>query len=270
MKKPDPIEFQIPNTNTSITLIHLPVKEKVNGVYQVTGYKPYLEVAQRLIWFCEVANHLILETEIEREWEIVDQDGKPVYLVRFKAVIKNEDGKILRTARKTKSIESEKDYETCETGAVGRVLAYYGFGTQHATQDLAENEEDLADAPTYLKKGTQNESRKVDLVSTGKPTQSDLFKKEGSPAPINKPGNSTLGSNGEMDLPFDQELSNVGKKKFTAGLYVGKTIEEVFKEEIKSNHKWGKARMKDLNEGKDIPEIALNYLDYAEIMGVKF
>ena len=269
IKKPDPIEFTIPDSNTKITLIHLPVKEKINGVYQITGYKPYMEVAQRLVWFNLIASDYILETEIEKEWEIQGKEG-PIYLIRFRATLKDPQGKLLRVARKTKEIQSDKDYETCETGAIGRVLAYWGVGTQYATQDIEEGE-DIADAPASLKKqGEKNESiqNTGNIRPTSNITNKTLSNPKTTPDLIIKPRIDVMESNRLLDEPFDSELSDLGKTKFETGINTDKTFSEMFKEELSNNHKWARARLKEISTGKNPPEIAIKYLTYVETLGV--
>lgn len=68
---------------------------------------------------------------------------------------------------------------------------------------------------------------------------------------------------------INPDIEKLGQTKFTAGIYVGKSFEEVFKLELSSEHKWSQTRIKELKEGKNVPEIAVKYLDYAQSLGVR-
>lgn len=264
MKKPEPIEFTIPDTNTTITLIHLPVKEKVNGVYQTVGWKPYMEVAQRLVWFNLVANDYILETEIEREWDInmeIDDKGSKYMasLVRFKATLKDPQGKVLRTARKTKELKTDKDYETCETGAIGRVLAYWGVGTQYATQDIEEGE-DIADAPATLKGENKNAYQHTrGPGSTAVLPKQELFESFTD-------GSNAARPNEHLGGKADSKLSSLGATVVTGGKYAQKTVSEVYKEDKNTGFKWATYWTDEIAQDKKIPPYASDYLSYAEMM----
>jgi len=99
--------------------------------------KQYLEVKYRVAWFNEDKSDWTIETEIEYE--------EPGKWVRFKCLIKNPEGRVMRIARKTVEIKTPKDYEACETGSIGRALALMGYGTTDCAQDLEED--DIVDAP---------------------------------------------------------------------------------------------------------------------------
>ena len=64
----------------------------------------------------------------------------------MKAIIKDEQGRVIATARKRESEASFGDYiEKAETGAIGRALAMCGYGTLQAPE--FDEEERLADSP---------------------------------------------------------------------------------------------------------------------------
>jgi len=99
--------------------------------------KPYLQVAHRIQWFREEKPDYSIETEVK--------NGGDKCLA--KATIKDAGGRILATAHKTEDKGSFGDYvEKAETGAIGRALAYCGYGTQFCSEELEEGER-LADAP---------------------------------------------------------------------------------------------------------------------------
>lgn len=141
------LEFKIPGTEITIPIVLLPQskKDKKSGQWIQLPPAPYMKVPQRLVWFNIEKPDWIMETEVELEGDSY---------VRFKCTIKDPSGKIMRTARKSKTIQTDKDYESAETGAIGRCLALLGYGTQYAEQDMEED--DLADAPSEgIKKAPQ-------------------------------------------------------------------------------------------------------------------
>lgn len=104
--------------------------------------KPYMQVAQRLVWFTEEAPRYTVETNFLK---LTDEET----VAHVKVVIMNEDGSVNRMAYATKR-EDKKAFadhtEKAETGAIGRALAILGFGTQFAIADLEEGDR-LADSP---------------------------------------------------------------------------------------------------------------------------
>ena len=106
---------------------------------RVQGGREYLPVSARLIWFREEHPDwgivtAPVEINIEKQYAI------------FSAQIFNAEGKLMATATKMENVRGFADYiEKAETGAVGRALAYCGFGTQFAPE--LEESARLADAP---------------------------------------------------------------------------------------------------------------------------
>lgn len=99
--------------------------------------KPYLQVAHRIVWFTEERDGWSIETEIVFRSED--------YAV-MKAIIKDEQGRIMSTAHKREDRKDFQDFlEKAETSAIGRAVALLGFGTQFAP-DIDEGER-LADSP---------------------------------------------------------------------------------------------------------------------------
>lgn len=105
--------------------------------------KDYLQVAHRLVWFREECPRHRIETHFVTLAE--------KYAIA-QAIIKNEAGEIMATAHKREDAGHFGDFiEKAETGAIGRALAYCGFGTQFCADELDEGSR-LADAPTVPKK----------------------------------------------------------------------------------------------------------------------
>lgn len=105
--------------------------------------KDYLQVAHRIVWFREEHPTWQITTEIKQ----LDHEVAVVV-----AKIVNEDGAVLAMGSK---LQTSKGFpggylEKAESGAVGRALAFLGYGTAFA-QELEENEEmpmsQLADSP---------------------------------------------------------------------------------------------------------------------------
>lgn len=103
--------------------------------------KDYLQVADRVQWFRDQYPNGIIATEL--------QDVGGMLVVR--ATIHAEDGAMLASGLATvrsgeNQVWSGRDVEKAETAAVGRALAFAGFGTQFAADELSEGEY-LADSP---------------------------------------------------------------------------------------------------------------------------
>lgn len=108
--------------------------------------KHYLQVAHRIQWFVsEKPNWSITSRIVER----TDNN-----LVIMEANILDESGKLRASAHKVGQF-GIKFLEVAETGAVGRALAFLGYGTQFA-EDLFDEEDDIADAPVSPKANPHN------------------------------------------------------------------------------------------------------------------
>ena len=126
-------------------LIQLPKRQKVTlpdgRVSWRNASADYLPVAARIAWF-----------RLEHpDWSIITKEVKsaPKATV-MKAIIKDEQGKVMATARKRESEAGFSDYiEKAETGAIGRALAMCGYGTLQAPE--FDEGERLADAPVKKK-----------------------------------------------------------------------------------------------------------------------
>lgn len=110
--------------------------------------KPYLSVQHRIVWFREEKPDWSIETEfLERTPE----------KTTAKATIRDPSGRILAMGHKSETKLGFKDHaEKAESSAVGRALAFLGYGTAYALE-LEEGEERLADAPVAATKFKSDE-----------------------------------------------------------------------------------------------------------------
>lgn len=126
------------------------------------GFRDYLPVQWRLVWFRSLYPQGIIETEMlqldldrETEEEVdVWSDEKNRHekvtkhasgFVIFRAVVKDGKGGV-GTGTKSEKAASFPDYiEKAETGAIGRALAALGFGTQFAPE--LDEEHRIVDSP---------------------------------------------------------------------------------------------------------------------------
>lgn len=107
--------------------------------------KPYMQVAQRLVWFTEDADSY----SIESSFPLLTIDETVAHVI---IKILDKSGSVVKRAEATKR-EDKKSFadhtEKAETGAIGRALAMLGYGTQFAIADLEEGDR-LADSPIAL------------------------------------------------------------------------------------------------------------------------
>lgn len=154
-----PIKFKIPNTEIYIDIVMLPqFKKDKQGNWNELPPSPYMKVPQRLVWFNLEKPNWVIETNL------LTSDG----YVQANCVIKNPEGMVMRTAHKTVKISDAKSYDSAETGAIGRCLALLGYGTQYAVQDLEETDDEPVDAPTTLKQGVTNETKRDNQTTNGR------------------------------------------------------------------------------------------------------
>ena len=157
--------------------------------------KEYLQVAQRLVWFREELPKWRIETELfklEEKYAIA------------KATIRNESGDIMATAHKREDAGHFGDFiEKAETGALGRCLAYVGYGTQFCADELDEGER-LADAP--IEKAPPKAAKPV-AVPAPKVVKSVTA---ATPAPS-----------------FDEFEKTQGEYRVTFGVYKDKTLDQM-------------------------------------------
>jgi len=126
------------------------------------GFRDYLPVQWRLVWFREQCPdgaietemlHLDLDRETEEEayaWNDEKKRSEKVLkrangFVMFRAVVRDGKGGI-GTGTKSEKAASFPDYiEKAETGAIGRALAALGYGTQFAPE--LDEEHRIVDSP---------------------------------------------------------------------------------------------------------------------------
>lgn len=106
---------------------------------------PYLKVAERMVWFNEEAEKFTISTEF-----LLLNDEQTV--AKAIVVVCDKEGNVIKSATATKR-EDKKSFfdhtEKAETGAIGRALAYLGYGTQFAVADLDEGAR-IVDAPALV------------------------------------------------------------------------------------------------------------------------
>src|SRR6184192_3697038 len=149
------------------------------------GFRDYLPVQWRLVWFREHCPqgsietemlHLDLDRETEEDgyaWNNETRRSEKIIkrangLAVFRAIVKDGKGGIA-TGTKSEKAASFSDYiEKAETGAIGRALAALGYGTQFAP-DLDEQHR-IVDAPvdrsTPANESNGNERKPIASVRT--------------------------------------------------------------------------------------------------------
>jgi hypothetical protein len=136
--------------------------EHVVQIKTKEGFRDYLPVQWRLVWFRSECPDGSIETEpvqidLDREteeegfaWNEEKRRSEKVIkrangFAMFRAVVKNGKGGI-GSGTKSEKAASFPDYiEKAETGAIGRALAALGYGTQFAPE--LDEEHRIVDAP---------------------------------------------------------------------------------------------------------------------------
>jgi hypothetical protein len=122
-------------------MLKLPKMKKVKLANGQVRYEhietDYLPVAPRIAWF----------RKEHPDWSIITKTLKLVdKAVVMKAIIKDDQGRVIATARKKETENGFPDYiEKAETGAVGRALAMCGYGTLQAPE--FDEGDRIADSP---------------------------------------------------------------------------------------------------------------------------
>jgi len=137
--------------------------ERLVQIKTKDGFRDYLPVQWRLVWFREQCPdgtietemlHLDLDRETEEEvyvWNDEKKRSEKVIkhakgFVMFRAVVKDGKGGV-GTGTKSEKAASFPDYiEKAETGSIGRALAALGYGTQFTGDELNE-EHRIVDSP---------------------------------------------------------------------------------------------------------------------------
>lgn len=127
--------------------------------------KEYLQVAHRIVWFREEKPDWTIEPTI-----ITFNENIAV----VKAEIMDPSGRVLASAHKTQLAKAfpGAHLEKAEAGAVGRALAFLGYGTAQA-QELEEDDsgpmEGLADSPLPLPQPKKQEPTKEPAKAPANP-----------------------------------------------------------------------------------------------------
>jgi hypothetical protein len=167
--------------------------------------KPYLPVVSRVVWFREKhGDKYSIETTVA-----------PIGTssVLGSASIRNESGRILATAHKTKPINEKDSFAKAETGAIGRALGFLGFGTELATQDFEEGDEIVDQAlgsNLALKKAIEIVHGKTPLPPTIKPVVTKESIREEQPVFPVSPGIAAILAKQASKNPI--ELQNEAPK----------------------------------------------------------
>lgn len=155
--------------------------------------KPYLQVAHRLVWFREERPTWSIQTEfveLQKDFAIA------------KATIFDENSAIIAMAHKKEDQKGFFDFmEKAETGAIGRALAFCGYGTQFCADEIEEGER-LVDTPTQPLKSNKSATSYPEPKAT--PT---------TPRSLENQSSQKMNSAGDFVVPF-------GKSK-------GKTLSEL-------------------------------------------
>lgn len=105
--------------------------------------KDYLQVAWRIVWLRDEHKDYSIATDLLTHDPV---NGAAV----FKATIADNNGVVLATGHGSETRKDFGDYlEKAETKAIGRALAYLGYGTQFAPE--LEEGERIVDSPVELK-----------------------------------------------------------------------------------------------------------------------
>lgn len=147
---------------------------KANETIKTTDIKgkDYAEVNQRIKAFRMVYPTGTIETEIiEHNRELIVDNSTNVVII--KAIVKNEDGRVLGTGtayeKENSSFINKTSYiENCETSAVGRALGMAGFGIDTSVASAEEVQNAINNQEVKLASKKQTDYIKtlgIDLVA---------------------------------------------------------------------------------------------------------
>lgn len=187
--------------------------------------KPYLPVAERLIWFREEHPLWTIKTEI-----------KPTATECLAtAYIQDETGRLIAMAHKFENQKGFPDFiEKSETGSIGRALALCGYGTQFCADELNEGER-IVDAPA------------------NRPVEQQIKQETKAKAIQVKPLKTAT-----------KEMQSAGDFVVHFGKFKGKTLSEVDALDISESLKWlkftAKKEFRDSQKSKEFIFWAEAYL----------
>ena len=179
--------------------------------------KDYLQVAQRLVWFREEKPEWRITTsfvELTNDWAIA------------RAEILDVHNQVVATAHKREDRGHFGDFlEKAETGAIGRALAYCGFGTAFCADELDEGAR-IVDAPQDPKKPEIKSIKSVKMTTSSNPTVSQS-------KPAISPASSDWESfNNKKDPAPQVNLREIEYRIPFGRKTKGKTLEEVGVQEL--------------------------------------
>lgn len=190
--------------------------------------KDYLMVAYRLVWFREEHPDWKIDTELLQRG--TNERTGADYVI-FRATVSDKEGNVLATGHKYEDEKGFPDYiEKSETGAIGRTLAFCGYGTQFAPE--LDEQHRLADSPTQRKP-----------TATVFPESRDIN---------------------------PHEAQNLETETFPGGVHTGKTFREVLEKDKKVNFKysdWAKHTV-ETSHTVDVKPYVINFYKYAKLCGV--
>lgn len=132
--------------------------------------KDYLEVKWRLVWFRDEHPIKDFDNSIRLKTTIVEDSGDQA---NVRAELYSPTGELLATAHKREHKKEFHDYmEKAETGAIGRVLAMAGYGTQFA-EELEMPQGKVVDAPVESKSRTTTSKTTDTRTSNKEATNTD-------------------------------------------------------------------------------------------------
>jgi hypothetical protein len=168
--------------------------------------KDYLEVKWRLVWFRD-ENNPKDRASITLETEIIQDDGEQGLV---KATAKDGDGRILATGMKREHKREFHDYiEKAETGAIGRVLAILGYGTQFA-EELELPEGKLVDSPIETKEDREKKNATSNTKAKNEAPQPDareIARQKAEERALAKKAEQEAKGNSETDAPAQEANS---------------------------------------------------------------
>lgn len=186
--------------------------------------REYLEVKYRLVWFREEHPDWAIETELLSVTE------NSAYA---RAVIKDEQGRIIATSHKFESKRGFPDFiEKAETGSIGRALALIGYGTQFCADELDEGER-IVDAPVEVQPRHGADSQPRSGASASSEKRDEMSSEEGSSRSAASTREADAGASAEANL------KDPGEYRITFGRkYKGIKLKDIPRSELEGYVEW--------------------------------
>ncbi len=222
-----------------ITMLPQWKKDKKTDKWIELPPKPYVNVMNRIVWFREEHPDYTISTEILN----MGSDN-----ILMKAKILDQDGRLLAEGTKYEDKAGFIDYiEKAESSAIGRALAFLGYGTAYALE-LEEGEDRLADAPAQ-------EKPKLEETLT---KSAEKINKSYHPVPVDPLG-----------IKHKPSIMDLAKFTITFGPNRGKQLQDIDPEQLM--HSVDKAKIwmnnnpqhKDLTSVLEFAETAQRYLNFS-------